>query len=91
MPEFVRRALAAFDRARDDRMHSETLAAALDITPHDLAELLRPIEVRSLRNAFMRGGEEKRGYAREDIAQAADRIARGELDVPPELDAWQAS
>jgi hypothetical protein len=92
VPELVRRALAAFDSARDDRMHSETLAAALDITPHDLAELLRPVEVRSLRNAFVRGGgDPKRGYAREDFAQAADRIARGELGVPPELDAWHVT
>jgi hypothetical protein len=88
VPALIRRVLEIFDEAGDDRMHSETLAAELGLTPSRLAELLQPVEVRSLRNPIERGGKKARGYAREDFAQAAERIARGELEVPHELAAW---
>lgn len=92
VPELVRRALAAFDDANDDRMHSETLARALGIgTAHDMAELLGLLEIKSLPRGFVRGGKERRGYAREDFAQAADRIASGELAVPEKVVAWPAA
>ncbi len=91
VPELIRRALAAFDDADDDRMHSEVLAGALGLTPHELAELLGMVGVKSLPRAFVRGGKERRGYAREDVATAADRIASGELSVPEKVAAWPAA
>uniref|UniRef100_UPI003F499C5D hypothetical protein n=1 Tax=Sphaerisporangium sp. CA-236357 TaxID=3240030 RepID=UPI003F499C5D len=100
LPELLRRALAAF--GEDTRIHSEALAAALGILTVDddgnskpdtltLAALLRPLEVTTLPRAFLRGGAERRGYAREDLAAAADRIARGALQVPPEVANWPAA
>lgn len=88
VPELVRRALAAFDAADDDRMHSEALAGELGVTPHDLAEMLRPLGVRSLPSPFSRGGVSKRGYAREHFTAAADAITRGSLQVPADVAAW---
>ncbi|WP_283139734.1 hypothetical protein [Rhizohabitans arisaemae] len=92
IPELLRRCLAAFNDAGDDRMHSESLAAALGITATtDLAALLRPLEVFPLARAFSRGGQERRGYAREDLITATERIRNGELHVPPEVAAWPAA
>ncbi|MDR8415081.1 hypothetical protein MTP10_40920 [Nonomuraea sp. 3-1Str] len=100
LPEILRRALEAF--GSDTRMHSEALAAALGIvTVNDagqrtpdvlaLAALLRPLGVATLPRAFLRGGVERRGYAREDLEAAAKRIASGELEVPADVAAWPAA
>lgn len=91
VPEILTRALAAMDAAHDDRMHSATLAAALGITQADLAGLLRPLGVQPLPHPFQRGGRPARGYAREDLEAAAERIRRGVLEVPPEVAAWPAA
>jgi len=82
LPEILRRVLAAFADADDDRMHSQDLADALDTTPTELAALLRPFNVGTLPHKFSRGGQERRGYARADVQRAADRFARGELADP---------
>jgi hypothetical protein len=75
VPEFLARILAAFDEADDDRMHSETLAAALGIdSVHELAELLRPYGIQS-RDKFKRNGENRRGYWRSDITAPAPATA----------------
>ncbi|MCC5582077.1 hypothetical protein IMZ11_41420 [Microtetraspora sp. AC03309] len=89
IPELLRRALAAF--GNDTRIHSEALAAALGIDVLALAALLRPLEVTTLPRAFLRGGAERRGYAREDLEAAAARIASGELEVPAEVATWPAA
>ena len=91
IPELVRRAIAAYDAAGDDRMHSEVLAAALGLTPHELAELLGLLGIKSLQRAFLRGGKERRGYARADFAAVAERITSGELAVPEKVAAWPAA
>jgi hypothetical protein len=92
VPQILVRALAAFDAAGDDRMHSQALAAALGIkSPYELAELLRPLDVQTLTHAFVRGGKPARGYARQTLADAADRVARGELQVPDVVAAWPAA
>ncbi|MDP9870474.1 MULTISPECIES: hypothetical protein [Streptosporangium] len=91
VPQIVTRALATIDDAGDDRMHSATLAEALGLTPTDLAALLRPLGVTTLPRAFLRGGREARGYAREDLSVAAERIGRGEIDVPADVAAWPAA
>lgn len=77
-PEILARALAAFAAAGDDRMHSETLAEALGFSDAwALAEALRPYGVTTLPNKFTRGGVNKRGYSRQDIAAAASSAAAG--------------
>ncbi|MBP2708206.1 hypothetical protein JOL79_30945 [Microbispora sp. RL4-1S] len=91
LPEILRRALHAFADANDDRMHSATLADALGITPTELAALLRPLGVTTLPRAFIRNGREARGYAREDLTAAAQRIHRGEITVPGEIAKWPAA
>ena len=79
LPDVLRRALEAFDRAGDDRMHSETLAAELGVAdPWALAELFRPYGIQT-RPKFKRGGENRRGYWREDIIAAARQL--GAADV----------
>lgn len=86
IPEILARALRAFDELNDDRIHSKTLAAELGIANEwKFAELLRPYGVKS-RPKFVRNGEEARGYYREDIAAAADRIARGDEPAPADTD-----
>ncbi|MBX6168532.1 MAG: hypothetical protein IRY84_12955 [Thermobispora bispora] len=90
LPEILTRALAAIDAAGDDRMHSAALADALGIAPTELAALLRPLGVTTLPRAFIRGGREARGYARDDLAAAAERIRRGEVDIPAEVASWPA-
>ncbi|MGW4663157.1 hypothetical protein [Streptosporangium sandarakinum] len=89
VPEVLRRALEAF--GDDDRIHSVTLAKALGITKQELAALLAPLGVSPLKEAFERGGERLRGYARQDLESAASAIAHGELDVPAEVAAWPAA
>ncbi|MEU5869584.1 hypothetical protein ABZ815_51065 [Nonomuraea sp. NPDC047529] len=91
LPEILRRALAVFDAERTGRLHSEELGATLALTTTVLADLLRPIGVTPLPNAFLRNGERGRGYERADLQAAAERIARGELDVPAEVAAWPAA
>lgn len=91
LPEVLRQALAAFDAAGDDRMHSSALADALGITLPELAALLRPLGVTALARAFIRGGKEARGYAREDLETAAESIRRGETEVPEEVAKWPAA
>lgn len=92
VPELLTRALAAFDSAGDDRMHSETLAQALGIgSTHELAALLAPLGVKTLPNKFMRGNVERRGYARQDFGDAARKVAAGEVEVPAEVADWPAA
>ncbi|MFD8534317.1 hypothetical protein ACFV0L_43605 [Streptosporangium canum] len=86
LPEIVTRVLGAFSQARDDRMHSETLADALGICTADgkgdavaLADLLRPLGITPMDKPFNRGGKPRRGYALTDVQAAAERIGRGEL------------
>ena len=90
VPQILVQALAAFDAARAGRMHSEALAEALGIaTTRELSELLRPLEVRTLPNKFVRAPlGERRGYAREAFAEAAARVARGEIEVPDAVAEW---
>lgn len=90
LPEILARALAAFEESGDDRMHSADLAAALGLTQVELAALLRPLGVTTLPRAFVRGGHEARGYARETLEAAAERIRRGEIDIPAEVATWPA-
>lgn len=74
LPDVLRRALEAFDRAGDDRMHSETLAAELGVAdPWALAELFRPYGIQT-RPKFKRNGVSRRGYWREDIIAAARQL-----------------
>ena len=75
VPPILARALQVFAAAGDDRMHSETLAAALGMTPVELAAALRPYGVSTLPNAFERGGRRARGYALADVEAAAARHA----------------
>ncbi|WP_433357947.1 hypothetical protein ACQP25_45220 (plasmid) [Microtetraspora malaysiensis] len=83
LPEVLARALEAFAAARDDRMHSETLAARLGYNgPTELAEALSVCGVTTLPNAFERAGSRRRGYSREDLEAAAERIRRGGQDIP---------
>lgn len=92
VPVLLRQALAAFDAADDDRMHSETLAQSLGIgDPLKLAALFRPLEVTTLPNQFIRNKQNRRGYARDDIQNAANRIACGEIEVPAEVAEWPAA
>lgn len=71
VPEILARALAAFDAAQDDRMHSEALAEALGMeSAQALAEALRPYGVQP-RPPFVRDGLKRRGYWKADIAAAA--------------------
>nr|BFE85848.1 hypothetical protein GCM10020093_084490 [Planobispora longispora] len=67
------------------------MATALEMTEHELAALLKPLGIAPLRNAFNRGGERGRGYALEDVQDAAEAIRRGELEVPPEVADWSAA
>ncbi|GII91153.1 hypothetical protein [Sinosporangium siamense] len=98
IPEVLLRALAAFDTAGTARLHSEELAAALSIldaegkpNPTALADLLRPLGVTPLSNPFLRAGERGRGYARDDLSAAAERVQSGELAVPEQVTAWPAA
>ncbi|MGC5013147.1 hypothetical protein ACLQ2R_20510 [Streptosporangium sp. DT93] len=91
IPEILRRALAVFDAEHTERLHSEELAAALDLTKNDLAALLRPLGVTTLPRAFLRGGRELRGYARPHLLDATQRVRRGEIDVPADVAAWPAA
>ncbi|GAA3096411.1 hypothetical protein [Streptosporangium carneum] len=89
LPEIVRRTIAAFGAA--ERMHSETLAALLGLEQADLPGLLAPLGIRPLPRAFLVSGKHKRGYALADVLAAADRIHRGEVQVPPQVAAWPAA
>lgn len=75
IPDLLRRVLAAFDQARDDRIHSEVLAAVLGIdSVHDLAEQLSHYGIRSRKNSFERGGIRRRGYDRGDVLAAIESL-----------------
>ncbi|GAA2657700.1 hypothetical protein [Nonomuraea recticatena] len=91
LPPVLVRCLEAFAQARDDRMHSATLAAVLGISQEVLAELLRPLGIRTLPNAFSRSGVKLRGYALEDFETATERIRSGQLQVPEEVAGWGAA
>jgi hypothetical protein len=87
VPALLAAALRAF--GRDTRMHSEDLAAALGLpNKHRLAELLGALEVYPLPNAFSRGGQERRGYERKDLENAARAISEGRRTVPETVSAW---
>lgn len=77
IPDILARALEAFAAAGDDRMHSETLATALGMTPVELAAALREHGVAPLDQPFKRGGVRARGYALESIRQAIEGHTRG--------------
>jgi hypothetical protein len=82
VPEPLQRALEAFEAARDDRMHSEVLAAELGLSDKwALAKLMRGFGIRS-RPKFKRDRLDRRGYFLDDIRAAADRIARGQAPAP---------
>lgn len=91
LPELLTRLLGLFARARADRLHSVTLAAALGMSQLQLAALLRPLDVYPLPNKFFVGGDEKRGYARSSIERAAEQIRSGRLQIPTEVAEWKAS
>ncbi|MCO6011474.1 DUF3631 domain-containing protein [Actinoallomurus purpureus] len=92
IPEILTRALAAFDEADITKMHSETLAAELDMTSTtELSRLLVQLDVRALPEAFYVAGKRARGYARDDLETAAARVARGEQEVPDEVAEWPAA
>lgn len=91
LPEILRRALQAFTDADDDRMHSATLAETLNITPTEMAALLRALGIAPLENAFSRDGITRRGYARQDLITAAQRIHRREINIPDEVARWPAA
>jgi S-DNA-T family DNA segregation ATPase FtsK/SpoIIIE len=92
VPRLLVQALAAFDRAGVERLHSETLAAALGVeSTSELPKLLGALEIRPLPEAFYVSGKRARGYARQALAEAADRVARGELEVPDAVAEWPAA
>ncbi|MDL4777873.1 hypothetical protein [Actinomadura xylanilytica] len=81
VPDILTRALEAFEAAADTRMHSETLAQALGLADAvALADALRPHGVAPAAEKFKRGGLNRRGYWRDDIAAAAGqtRTASGQ-------------
>lgn len=73
VPEILTRALEVLDRAGDDRIHSEDLAAALGMSKHHLAEAMGRHGISTLPNKFSRGGQSRRGYGRESIAAVTQR------------------
>jgi hypothetical protein len=73
VPEILTRALEVLDRAGDDRIHSEDLAAALGMSKHHLAEAMGRHGISTLPNKFSRGGSSRRGYGRESIDSVAQR------------------
>lgn len=98
LPEILRRALAVFEQLRATRLHSGELAAALGILDAErvpdttaLAALLRPLGVERPAEAFLRQGQRGRGYERQHLEMAAERIRRGEIEVPAEVAAWPAA
>jgi hypothetical protein len=92
VPELLRQALAVFDDAGIEKMHSETLATELGMaSTHELNKLLVQLEVRTLPEAFHVAGKRARGYHREHLVGAADRIASGEQEVPDEVAEWPAA
>lgn len=92
VPQILVQALAAFDAAGVERMHSETLAAALGVeSVVELPKLLGAIDVRPLAQAFIVNGGRARGYARQTLADAAEKVARGEIDVPDAVAEWPAA
>ncbi|WP_433357765.1 hypothetical protein ACQP25_44320 (plasmid) [Microtetraspora malaysiensis] len=72
-PDVIARCLAVFQDVGASRLHSEELAAALDCTVTELAEMLRPYGVQARPNAFWRDGERRRGYDRADLLAATQR------------------
>ena len=70
VPEILAEALAAFDAAGAERLHSAELAEALGMAQTELADALRPYGVAPLEQPFKRAGGRARGYAREDLAAA---------------------
>ncbi|PZG20586.1 hypothetical protein [Nonomuraea aridisoli] len=91
IPELLERALQLPWTGTPPRLHSERLAAQLGLSEHELAQLLAPLGVHPLPNAFERGGVRRRGYARADVEAAAAAIRRGDLDVPEEVASWTAA
>src|SRR5690606_24007681 len=90
VPSLLTDLLALFAHHRADRLHSKMLAAALGLSQHELASMLRPLNVRPIPEVYVRGAR-ARGYARADIEQAATLIRLGQLQVPPEVAEWRVS
>ncbi len=86
VPQDLARALAVFDTAGDDRMHSEDLATALRCTTTELADMLRPYGVAARPNAFERHGQRRRGYDRADLIAATQRNQAGDAKQPADAD-----
>jgi S-DNA-T family DNA segregation ATPase FtsK/SpoIIIE len=92
VPPLIVQALAGFDAAGAKRFHSEPLVQALGFaSAHEMSRLLVQLDVRPLAEAFYIGGQRARGYSREAFAEAAERIAAGDLAVPDEVAEWNAA
>ncbi len=78
VPQILLRARDAIVDAADTRMHTKTLAKALDLPVARMQEELRSAGVGPLRRAFTRGGEEARGYDLADIDAAIAAHAEAE-------------
>ncbi|WP_051063636.1 hypothetical protein [Nocardiopsis halophila] len=68
-----------------DRVHYKAVAAEAGLEAEDVRELLRLIDIEPFDNSFRWNGTKARGYFRDQLEDAAARIRRGELAVPPEL------
>lgn len=77
IPEILTRSLAVLDRIGDDRIHTETLAAELSMSKAELGTAMTRLGVKTLANKFSRGGQDRRGYARDAIAAVAERHRNG--------------
>ncbi|GAA2411555.1 hypothetical protein GCM10010404_81850 [Nonomuraea africana] len=83
-PELIRRAMAVFHAEGDDRIHSEDLAAALGFpNKYELAAALAPYGVTARPNAFLKGGQRRRGYDLADFTTATQRDQQGSAEGPP--------
>lgn len=88
VPTLLRRLLAVMDDHGADRLHTATLAAALNTTPDVLGTLLPQVGVKALPQPFHHNGNRGRGYSRADLMAVAERIERGEVSVPADVADW---
>lgn len=90
VPPLLADLLALFTQHRAERLHSRMLAASLGMSQHELALMLRPLNIRPIPEVYVRGAR-ARGYARTDIKQAATLVRLGQIQVPPEVAEWRVS
>ncbi|MFB4276025.1 hypothetical protein ACBJ59_12075 [Nonomuraea sp. MTCD27] len=82
-----------FERAGNPaRLHTKTILAELppragELTARRLAQLLAPLDVTPV-DAWGDGEERGRGYLRQDVADARERIEAGTLEVPELVFGW---